>query len=192
MNQEESTRFHERHVRSFGFGPRSLRAGLNLTTALVMGIFLSVTAAVNMVVAPGNGATEAAVGQLFPPIPLPASADDPPSPAVSRALPNLARTPARAAAPASTAPVVQTPAAPAPVVQTPAAPAPTVGTEADAAAQALTANAYTVVAGDSVWSIAQRFGVDWQEMLAANGLGPYSVILPGQVLKLRGLAVSTP
>jgi hypothetical protein len=49
-----------------------------------------------------------------------------------------------------------------------------------------------VVAGDTVGSIAARFGVDVNSMLAANGLGPYSVIVPGQILKLSGPAVAVP
>jgi hypothetical protein len=49
-----------------------------------------------------------------------------------------------------------------------------------------------VVAGDTVGSIAARFGVDLNAMLAANGLGGYSIIVPGQTLKLTGPAVAMP
>jgi hypothetical protein len=47
-----------------------------------------------------------------------------------------------------------------------------------------------VVPGDTVGGIAARHGVDMNAMLAANGLGGYSVIVPGQTLKLTGPAVS--
>ncbi|MGY4540712.1 LysM repeat protein [Arthrobacter sp. UYNi723] len=50
-------------------------------------------------------------------------------------------------------------------------------------------NLYTVVPGDTVGGIAARYGVDTNAMLAANGLGFYSIIVPGQTLKLTGPAV---
>ncbi|MCO4276422.1 LysM peptidoglycan-binding domain-containing protein [Pseudarthrobacter sp. HLT3-5] len=50
-------------------------------------------------------------------------------------------------------------------------------------------NLYTVVPGDTVGGIAARYGVDTNAMLAANGLGLYSIIVPGQTLKLTGPAV---
>lgn len=50
-------------------------------------------------------------------------------------------------------------------------------------------NVYTVVPGDTVGGIAARYGVDTNAMLAANGLGLYSIIVPGQTLKLTGPAV---
>ncbi|MBK4347744.1 muramidase family protein [Lacisediminihabitans changchengi] len=43
---------------------------------------------------------------------------------------------------------------------------------------------YTVAAGDSVSSIAGRFGLATASVLALNGLGWKSVIFPGQVLRL--------
>ncbi|WP_423182110.1 LysM peptidoglycan-binding domain-containing protein [Arthrobacter sp. NyZ413] len=85
-------------------------------------------------------------------------------------------------APAPSSAPVAAPAAPAaPVVPAPA-PAPPAESAADS-------NTYTVVSGDTVGSIAARFGVDVNAMLAANGLSAYSVIVPGQVLKLTGPAV---
>lgn len=50
-------------------------------------------------------------------------------------------------------------------------------------------NLYTVVPGDTVGGIAARYGVDTNAMLAANGLGLHSIIVPGQTLKLTGPAV---
>ncbi len=41
---------------------------------------------------------------------------------------------------------------------------------------------HTVVAGDSLWGISQRHGVTVDALARANGLGPRSVIVPGQVL----------
>ncbi len=51
-------------------------------------------------------------------------------------------------------------------------------------------NLYTVVPGDTVGAIATRHGVDMNAMLAANGLNAYSIIVPGQTLKLTGPAVA--
>jgi len=59
-------------------------------------------------------------------------------------------------------------------------------------ARAGDANRYTVVPGDTVSGIAARFGVDMNAMLAANGLGAYSIIVPGQTLVLSGPAVAAP
>ncbi|BCW46711.1 LysM domain-containing protein [Arthrobacter sp. StoSoilB5] len=92
-----------------------------------------------------------------------------------------------AASEAAAAPATETkvPAVePAVAAAPPAEPAP-----AEPAPPAVDSNLYTVVAGDTVGSIAARFGVNMNEMLAANGLSGYSVIVPGQVLKLTGPAV---
>jgi LysM repeat protein len=59
-------------------------------------------------------------------------------------------------------------------------------------APAVDTNLYTVAAGDTVGAIAARHGVDMNAMLAANGLGGNSTIVPGQVLKLTGPAVAVP
>ena len=62
---------------------------------------------------------------------------------------------------------------------------------AAAAAAASTASAspkYTVVAGDTVSRIAQRFGVPTAAVLQANGLRSSSIIRPGQVLRIPGVA----
>lgn len=53
-------------------------------------------------------------------------------------------------------------------------------------------NEYVVVAGDTVGAIAARFGVDVHDMLAANGLGVYTIIWPGQTLKLSGPPMAVP
>lgn len=83
-------------------------------------------------------------------------------------------------------------AAPAePPVSTPA-PAPPAPAPDPAPAPAGDANRYTVVPGDTVSGIAARFGVDMNAMLAANGLGVYSIIVPGQTLVLSGPAVAAP
>jgi LysM repeat protein len=49
-----------------------------------------------------------------------------------------------------------------------------------------------VVPGDTVGAIAARYGVDMNAMLAANGLGVHSIIVPGQTLVLSGPAVAAP
>lgn len=61
-----------------------------------------------------------------------------------------------------------------------------------AAAVAPATNEYVVAPGDTVSAIATRFGVDPYEMLAANGLGVYTLIFPGQTLKLSGPPLDVP
>lgn len=103
-----------------------------------------------------------------------ASESSPATPAASEA----------AAAPATEAKAPAAEPAPAVAAAPAAEPAP-----AEPAPPAVDTNLYTVVAGDTVGSIAARYGVNMNEMLAANGLSGYSVIVPGQVLKLTGPAV---
>jgi LysM repeat protein len=50
---------------------------------------------------------------------------------------------------------------------------------------------YAVAAGDTVSSIAGRFGLSTASVLAANGLSWKSLIFPGQVLKLSAPAAAT-
>ena len=45
-----------------------------------------------------------------------------------------------------------------------------------------TQQSYTVRSGDTVFAIAIRLGVDWQEMLSANNLTEQSLLQPGQTL----------
>jgi LysM repeat protein len=112
---------------------------------------------------------------------------------------------AEAASPAEV-PAADVPPAEVPVADVPApdpaaaVPAPEAAAPAPAAVEAAPAapagdpNLYTVASGDTVGSIASRYGVDVTAMLAANGLSAYSVIVPGQVLKLTGppIAVVAP
>jgi cell wall-associated NlpC family hydrolase len=50
---------------------------------------------------------------------------------------------------------------------------------------------YTVRPGDSLWSIAVRFGASVSELAAINDIANPNVIYAGQVLQLRGTAVAT-
>src|SRR5450830_1867894 len=68
-----------------------------------------------------------------------------------------------------------------------------VTTSAAATSTASAPATYRVAAGDSVSSVAGRFGLATASVLALNGLGWKSVIFPGQVLKLtNGGAVPAP
>jgi LysM repeat protein len=80
---------------------------------------------------------------------------------------------------AGTAVAAPAPAAPAPTA--PAAPAPST-------------SSYTVAAGDTISSIANRHGVTTGAVLSANGLGWSSIIYPGQTLEIpaAGAAASVP
>lgn len=54
--------------------------------------------------------------------------------------------------------------------------------EAPAPSSALAQQSYTVRTGDTVFAIAIRLGVEWQEMLHINGLTEQSLLQPGQTL----------
>lgn len=51
---------------------------------------------------------------------------------------------------------------------------------------------HTVESGDTVWAIAQRYGLDTAALLAANGLDGGSIIRPGQVLTLGVVPPESP
>ena len=55
---------------------------------------------------------------------------------------------------------------------------------AEAAAPAPAAADYEVVAGDTLYAIASAHGITLDQLFAANGLGPDSIIYPGQALAL--------
>ncbi len=46
---------------------------------------------------------------------------------------------------------------------------------------------YTIVAGDTISGIADRYGVSTQSVLTANGLGWSSIIYPGQTIAIPGI-----
>lgn len=54
----------------------------------------------------------------------------------------------------------------------------------EAAEPAPTATDYEVVAGDTLYAIASAHGITLDQLFAANGLGPDSIIYPGQTLAL--------
>jgi LysM repeat protein len=81
---------------------------------------------------------------------------------------------------------ISIPAAPTPAIElvsstTPAAAEPAPAPEPVRAPSPPTSS-YTIVAGDTISSIAARFGVTTQSVLAANGLTASSIIYPGQKL----------
>jgi membrane-bound lytic murein transglycosylase D len=55
-----------------------------------------------------------------------------------------------------------------------------------ASSQSAPAGSHTVRRGESVWSIAHRYGLPPQQLLARNGLASSAVLQPGMVLKLEG------
>lgn len=55
-----------------------------------------------------------------------------------------------------------------------------------------TATTHTVVAGDTVFGIAQKYGTTTQTLFALNGLGPSSIIYPGQQLAVHGTPAPAP
>jgi len=79
--------------------------------------------------------------------------------------------------PGGAAPAASTPTAPA----APAPPAPSAG-----------GSAYTIVAGDTISSIANRHGVSVNAVLSANGLGWSSIIYPGQTITVPTALPSIP
>lgn len=58
--------------------------------------------------------------------------------------------------------------------------APSIAGEMSATSAA--AEQYTIRAGDTIFAIGLRLGVDWQEILAANNLDEQSILQPGQTL----------
>ena len=70
----------------------------------------------------------------------------------------------------------------------PAAPA-TVHHAGPPARQQAAGATYVVQAGDDVWQISQRFGVDMEELAAANGINPPYWIQPGDKLLIPGQSV---
>ena len=57
----------------------------------------------------------------------------------------------------------------------------------DTPAEPTPSGRYTIVAGDTISAIADRFGVSTLSILTANGLGWSSIIYPGQTLAIPGL-----
>jgi LysM repeat protein len=58
---------------------------------------------------------------------------------------------------------------------------------AETAVAATPSGRYTIVSGDTISGIADRFGVSTLSVLTANGLGWSSIIYPGQTLAIPGL-----
>ncbi len=50
----------------------------------------------------------------------------------------------------------------------------------------VTSGQYVVRRGDTLWSIAFRFGWDWRELARVNGIQPPHVIYPGQKIRFDG------
>ncbi|QWV19409.1 peptigoglycan-binding protein LysM [Stutzerimonas zhaodongensis] len=50
----------------------------------------------------------------------------------------------------------------------------------------VTSGHYTVQRGDTLWSIAFRFGWDWRDLARVNNIRPPHVIYPGQTIRFSG------
>ena len=59
---------------------------------------------------------------------------------------------------------------------------------AHAARTPVTSGHYVVKRGDTLYSIAFRFGWDWRRLAAHNGIRAPYVIVPGQVIRFSGAA----
>jgi len=57
----------------------------------------------------------------------------------------------------------------------------------DPTTTATSSGRYTIVAGDTISAVAERFGVSTLSVLTANGLGWSSIIYPGQTIAIPGL-----
>ncbi len=73
---------------------------------------------------------------------------------------------------------------------TPVAPAASTPTSASKAPVGAVSARYSIVRGDTMGSIASRFGVSTQSLLSANGLGWSSIIYPGQTLAIPGVTTA--
>jgi LysM repeat protein len=93
--------------------------------------------------------------------------------------------------PVEEAPPTEAPAAEAPVVQPPVE-QPVAEPEPAPAPAAPPSGTYTIASGDTVSSIAARFGVSTEALLAANGLDWSSVIYTGHTLAIPGGASYAP
>ncbi|MGO4235202.1 LysM peptidoglycan-binding domain-containing protein [Pseudarthrobacter sp. YAF2] len=155
------------------------------TAAVVAAMGVGAMAAPPASVSGGTPAAAVQIAEAAAPSPGPAVESGAAADAAGQNAPDAAAAvaaPAPAAAPAAeAAPAPEPPPAPAPAPEPAPAPAP---------APAGDPNVYTVVSGDTVGGIAASHGVDMNAMLAANGLGTYSIIYPGQTLLLTGPAIA--
>ncbi|MBP7962165.1 MAG: LysM peptidoglycan-binding domain-containing protein [Caldilineaceae bacterium] len=63
--------------------------------------------------------------------------------------------------------------------------------QVQATTNSATGASYVIQGGDTLSAIATRYGLSWQEVAAANGLGEYSVLSLGQVIRLPGVGTSS-
>ncbi|WP_282847519.1 LysM peptidoglycan-binding domain-containing protein [Microbacterium oxydans] len=77
-------------------------------------------------------------------------------------------------------------------VGAPTAAAPVAAAAPNPAPAPASAASHTVVAGDTLFGIAQKYGITTHALYAANGLGPSSIIYPGQTLSLQGAPAAAP
>jgi LysM repeat protein len=87
-------------------------------------------------------------------------------------------------------PVVKQPTGTAPASTAPAAPVAQTPPPTSAPTPTKTSGSYTIQRGDTITSIAKKFGVSVSAVLASNGLSSSSIIYAGRTLVIPGLALA--
>jgi LysM repeat protein len=160
-----------------------LAAGSLLIALATVAVFSAVQPPVGTTIAEASQSPTATGTQTSNEVPVPATATATAPEVTADAAPSFV--PPRAAG--NLVPVS------APATATPTATGPTPAASPEDPGRGVTdTNEYVVVAGDTVSAIASRFGVDVNDMLAANGLNTFTLIMPGQTLRLSGPPLEVP
>jgi LysM repeat protein len=97
----------------------------------------------------------------------------------------------QAQTPATPADTASTNAAPAPAAATPAPAAAPADTNAPAATSTERPSTYTIAQGDSLWTIAHKFGTTVVKLRKLNNLKKGALLHPGQVLQIPPATTDT-
>ncbi len=135
-----------------------------------------------------NGITDPTLLQVGQALEIPGQAAQP-AVVTAEAAPEAAAAPVPPPADAPVAADAPAPTAAAPAAAEPA-PAPAAAEPAPAPVPAAKPATHTVRAGESLASIAPRYGLTWQALAAINGLDSRSILQVGQVLRLSGASAA--